>query len=83
MRYINDTFVNCEENSSFNAILDITNSYRQSIKFELETQMKSEFYFLDASLEKRLGGLFRFTLRKLAWDCHHSNFQSSVSLDRK
>ncbi|CAH8436738.1 unnamed protein product [Schistosoma rodhaini] len=83
-RYMDDTFIICDDNMDHNEILNIFNNCHPSIQFTLETESNHEFHFLDVHL-KRLpdGYLQRSMYRKPTWNGQYTNFHSWVPLSRK
>ncbi|CAH8657305.1 unnamed protein product [Schistosoma guineensis] len=83
-RYMDDTFIICEEDSDLNDILNIFNNCHPSIQFTLEAETNNEFHFLDIHLKRMPDGLLQRSIyRKPTWNGQYTNFHSWVPLIRK
>ncbi|CAH8606449.1 unnamed protein product [Schistosoma rodhaini] len=84
VRYIDDTFVVCDDNIDLDDILHSFNSCHPSIDFTLEREKDQSIPFLDVHLLRRSNGsLKRSIFRKQTWNGQLTNFYSWVPLNRK
>ncbi|CAH8606789.1 unnamed protein product [Schistosoma guineensis] len=83
-RYMDDTFIICEEDMDLNEILNSFNNCHPSIQFTLEAEANNEFHFLDVRLKRMPNGFLQISIyRKPNWNGQYTNFHSRVPLSRK
>nr|CAH8867590.1 unnamed protein product [Trichobilharzia regenti] len=83
-RYIDDTFIICDENCDLKNLLQIFNNAHPNIDFTLETESDEMFHFLDVHLTRNVNNsLKRSIYKKPTWNGQFINFQSFVPLSRK
>ncbi|CAH8670780.1 unnamed protein product [Schistosoma curassoni] len=84
VRYMDDTFVVCDNNIDLDDILHTFNSCHPSIDFTLEREQDQSIPFLDVRLMRTSNGsLKRSIFRKQTWNGQLTNFYSWVPLSRK
>nr|CAH8860241.1 unnamed protein product [Trichobilharzia regenti] len=83
-RYVDDTFIVCDENTSTAELLRIFNGSHPCLLFTIEEESDSSFHFLDVKLDRRENGtLLRSIYRKPTFTGQYTNFNSWVPLGRK
>ena len=83
-RYIDDTFIVCDEYTSTAELLRKFNHSHPSLLFTVEEESNSSFHFLDVKLDRRENGtLLRSIYRKPTFTGQYTNFNSWVPLGRK
>ena len=80
-RYVDDTFILCDNRTDINKLLNIFNGAHHLIKFTMESESNQTLPFLDVLLVKRPdGSLQRSVYRKPTWTGQYINFNSFVPL---
>nr|CAH8868440.1 unnamed protein product [Trichobilharzia regenti] len=83
-RYVDDTFIICDEKCDLDSLLKTFNAEHSSIRFTLERESNNSIPFLDVLHTRRHNcTIQRSIYRKPTWTGHFINFQNFVPLIRK
>lgn len=83
-RYIDDTFILCDNRLNTMELLETFNSSHPRLKFTLETEQNNYLPFLDVGIHKTpTGELLRSVHRKATWVGQYTHFASFVPIKYK
>ena len=84
VRYVDDTFIICNDNIGPHELLNVFNDSHKAIKFTVESEIDGCLPFLDVLLTRQHEGhLTRTIYRKPTWTGQYTSFHSFVPLQMK
>ena len=83
-RYVDDTFIVCQNRAHAETVLAKVNSWHNNIKFTVEHESLGSIAFLDVKLSRRVDGFVdRRTFHKQTWSGQYLHFDSYCPMSRK